>query len=277
MQNHIACLIQACQTLNINYEFVDKDKNFVKVLIGDTHHYFHANRTPFNTEAVAGICKDKDHTYQLLSNTVRMPKTLAFLDFRVDKHYQRYVIYKSMEAILEQIDAHLSYPIIIKRNRGCLGRNVFLCETPKQATEAIEAVFDNSKVYYDYIALAQEYIPSVKEFRFVCFAKEPVLAYERYLAGTSFKASYWNAPQGSAIDVDDPKLIEELLEFVLPVYQVLDIGFVGFDIVRSQEGSLYLLELNSGPRFDHFVQFNGREKVIAMYQTILNRLSQNVL
>ncbi len=56
------------------------------------------------------------------------------------------------------------------------------------------------------------------------------------------------------------------MEFVRPVYATLPIGFVGFDIVRSTDGQLYLLELNSSPRFDHVIDGNGQACVIEMYK-----------
>ena len=69
--------------------------------------------------------------------------------------------------------------------------------------------------------------------------------------------------------IEQDALIHKLTAFVRPVYGVLDLGFVGFDIVRSFDDRLYLLDLNSGPHFDHVIATNGPQPIIDMYKTVL--------
>ena len=72
--------------------------------------------------------------------------------------------------------------------------------------------------------------------------------------------------------IEQDALIHKLTAFVRPVYGVLDlgfVGFVGFDIVRSFDDRLYLLDLNSGPHFDHVIATNGPQPIIDMYKTVL--------
>jgi len=142
-----------------------------------------------------------------------------------------------------------------------------LCHTPTQVVKAINTIFDKQTAMYDYIALAQEYVPTDREYRFICFRGSPVLTYERYLDGQRFKVKYWESPEGKILNVGNP-IIEELLEFVQPVYNHLDLGFCGFDILRNVQGELYLLELNSAPGFQNYIDLQGPAEIVQMYKKI---------
>jgi len=268
MEKHIACLVKACRELGLAYEPLDREGNFLRVDIGGRWEYFQLSKTPFNSEVMHGICRDKMHSYQLLNGSVRMPRTLSFLDVELEKKYRDYLELASVDAILERIEREFRYPLVIKRNRGYLGINVYLCPDRTRALSALGAIFDQRSKHYDYLALAQEFVPTREEFRLVCAFGKPVLTYRRG-NGRLFNARYWELAQQRASLVPDPGLEQELVEFVRPVYATLPIDFVGFDVVRSTEGKLYLLELNSSPRFDHVIDGNGQACVIEMYKKTL--------
>lgn len=270
LENNIRCLSAACRQLGLDFDYLDPDHNLVRIVLGGQAHYFQLNRTPFNAESVAGLCKDKYHTYCLLKDAVRCPKTLAFVSYRVDARYTRYVRYRSASEIVAAVEAELGYPLIIKSNRGSFGSNVFLCHAARDTQTAIETVFDKHSHLYDYVALAQEFIPTAHEYRLVCYRQTPVLAYARSGDPSTFNARYWEGTSARAILIEHAALLDELAAFVRPVYGLLDLGFVGFDIVRAVDGRLYLLELNSGPRFDRVIATNGPRPVIDMYKTVLS-------
>ncbi|ETX03366.1 MAG: hypothetical protein ETSY1_00275 [Candidatus Entotheonella factor] len=275
MQAHTRCLIEACKQLKVDFSFLDEEQNLVELYIHQKSFMFQANRTPFNTEALAGICLDKGHTWRVLHQHVRMPQTLAFMDIHVKPQYRRYLRYHTHEEIIAEIESTLTYPLVIKRNRGALGNNVFLCENRAEAEAALEQIYNKELRGYDYIALAQEFIPSQQEYRLVCFRGEPVLLYERYAGAKQFKVRYWEEPEGRPILVEDEALIQEQMAFLQPMFQRLCPGYVGVDLVRSVSGEWVLIELNSGPRVDHFVEFNGPERIIAMYVRIVQRLLED--
>ncbi len=271
MEKNILCLTAACRQLGLCFDYIDQDHNVVRIILNGAAYYFQLNRTPFNAESVAGICKDKYHTYRLLKDCVRCPKTLSFLSYRVDERYTDYLQYHSAPEIVAVVEAELRYPLIIKSNSGSFGSNVFLCQQTDDTQTAIERIFDKNSHLYDYIVLAQEFIPTRQEYRLVCYKQTPVLAYTRSANPSTFNARYWESASGSAATlIGQNELIDELGAFVRPVYRALALGFVGFDIVRSVNNRLYLLELNSGPRFDHVIHTNGPGPVIAMYKAVLS-------
>lgn len=275
MQHHIRCLTEACKQLKVAFSFLDEEHNLVELRIHQKSFLFQSNRTPFNTEALAGICLDKGHTWQVLHQLVRMPQTLAFMDVHVPPQYQHYLRYHTREAIIAEIENTLTYPLVVKRNRGALGNNVFLCHNRADVVAALERIYNKALPGYDYVALAQEFIPSRQEYRLVCFRGEPVLLYERYAGDNLFKALYWENAEGRPILVEDEALIREQMAFLQPMFQRLCPGYVGVDLVRSVSGEWVLLELNSGPRVDHFIAFNGPERIVAMYARIVQRLLED--
>ncbi len=272
MQHHIRCLTEACKQLNVDFSFLDEEQNLVELQIHHKTFLFQSNRTPFNTEALAGLCLDKGHTWQMLHPHIRMPQTLAFMDIDVPSKYHHYLRYTTREAIIVEIENTFTYPLVVKRNRGALGNNVFLCQDRVDVMTALDQIYNKELKGYDYVALAQEFIPAQQEYRLVCFRGEPVLLYERYAGDQLFKALYWEAPEGRPILVEDEALIREQMAFLQPMFQRLCPGYVGVDLVRSVSGEWVLLELNSGPRVDHFIAFNGPERIIAMYARIVQRL-----
>lgn len=270
LEQNVVCLTAACSELGIEFEFIDAEQNFLKVFCNGQAHYFQLNRTPFNSESIAGVCKDKYHTYCLLKESVRFPKTLSFMSYNVDHRYKDYLKYQSPGEMVTAIESKLSYPFIIKRNSGSFGSNVFLCHSCNEAQDSIQQIFNKNSHLYDYVLLAQEFIRTKEEYRLVCFKEKPVLTYKRSSNQNEFNARYWENGASRALFVTHEETIQELHKFVRPIYGQLDIGFVGFDIIRSFDDSLYLLELNSGPRFDHFIGSNGPEQIITMYKRVLS-------
>lgn len=268
MEKHIRCLIEACRALGLGYEQLDREGNFLRVAITGHWEYFQLSKTPFNSEVMHGICRDKMHSYQLLGGSVRLPRTLSFLDVNLESKYRAYLELDSLDAIVKRAEAEFDYPLVVKRNRGYLGINVRLCQDRAEVKTALRQVFDQRSKHYDYLALAQEFIPTREEYRLVCAFGTPVLIYRRG-SGRLFNARYWELAEERANLVQDPALEQALMEFVRPVYATLPLGFVGFDIVRGTDDQLYLLELNSSPRFDHVIDGNGPGCVVDMYRKTL--------
>ena len=272
METYLTCLIKACQKIGLDYQFLDKEHNFIRVYTGSDPLYFQINKTPFNTAVMSGICIDKEHSYLLFRNSINMPKTIGFLDYNVAAQYRKYLSYKSLKEIMDKIEMEFTYPVIIKKNKGGLGINVFLCQDREQVRESLKTIYNKKSSEYDYVALAQEYLPHKREFRLVCFRGEAVLAYERVSDNSKFNARYWESGKGRAKHVTDQKIIDDLVSFVRPTFGITGLEYVGFDILMRNDGNYYLLELNSGPKYDHFIKCNGDEAVVAMYKKILGRV-----
>lgn len=263
MERQISALTQACDHLKLDYRFIDQEQNVLQLAMPWGYEYFQIGRTPFNKEVVWGLLRDKKHSYDLFHDCVNMPQTLAYLDPNVPEEYRHYSQFNSLEAITKNIASSLDFPVVIKPNAGALGTGVSFCRNEKETYQALSQIFNKQSHTYDYVALAQRFVSTQKEYRLVCAFGEPVLLYQRG-STTGFNAQYWHKGE-KAIHLDDISLIKRLTEFVLPVYQNLDIGFVGFDIIQTEKDELFLIELNSSPKFNNFIIANKAEPIVDMY------------
>lgn len=265
MQSTISCLKKACEQNDISCQSFDHNGH---CLLVDDKWFFQINRTPFNTESMASLCKDKEHQYHLLKDKISMPRTLGFLDLDTEEKYKKYLKYHSMDAIIDAIETEFDYPLVIKPNRGALGLNVAFCHDRKQTLEALQTIYTKD-MNYDYVALAQQYIKPQVEIRVIFFDGEPVLSYERFFNKNEFGAKYWEKEEGKALCMESDELVQRAKVEFAPALTLPGLRFVGLDIVLDENDKLWLLELNSGPKVDHFIQNNGEEKVVQMYSKIL--------
>jgi glutathione synthase/RimK-type ligase-like ATP-grasp enzyme len=231
--------------------------------------------TPFNSSAVDKVCKDKEFTWKLLADVVQMPKTKGYFDpYPMDEQYAGYIRETDYEAIADDISNQFSFPMIVKMNAGQKGRNVFLCEDTSQVLTAVSTIFDHESAWYDYVALAQEYIPARKEYRVITFKSKIVLLYEKDISEGTFTGNlsplhYENA---KAQLVEDGEVIEKLQKAIDPLFLKLDLEFGGIDVIVDMNDQLQILELNTHPGFTYFVKDNGDEPLVKMYEGILKGL-----
>jgi glutathione synthase/RimK-type ligase-like ATP-grasp enzyme len=261
---NIRCLKTACERLGIPYFLLDENGNFLSLNVGGRNFYFANYATPFNTDSVSRICKDKDFSYRLLKTKVAMPDTLAFLDPNSDEKYKGYRKFRTIDEITAEIMKVFGWPVIVKMNSGSRGRNVFLCRAEAEVRAALIEIYDKNSRYYDYVALAEEYLEPAAEFRAVVFRKNVMLCYQtesRFPAGAS---GGWPDSKKSAES--------EILNFVAPVFGVLDLEFGAFDIIQSYDNRLHLIEVNTMPGFDRYVERNGVAPVVEMYCRILKSI-----
>ena len=62
--------------------------------------------------------------------------------------------------------------------------------------------------------------------------------------------------------------------FLDPMFAVFPLDWVGVDLIVDEAGNFTLIELNSGPRFTHFIQYNGEELVVKLYEEVLKALQE---
>ncbi len=221
---------------------------------------------------MGGVCKDKEHTYNLLHEHVLMPKTVGFLDYNVAEEYQKYLKYRSKEAIISAIKNKFCFPLVIKKNKGALGVNVFLCLSRSEISESLDKIFNKNSSQYDYVAIAQEYIEPDREFRIIYFRGRPVLAYERISDNKRFGVRYWDTAKGRTIPLDDAMIVMSITKNLNYAIGLPGLEFVGVDVILDNDGKYVLIELNSAPKFNNFIANNGKDKVILMYEKIFSIL-----
>ena len=274
MLTNISLVLEACQQLNITYEILAPNQNLIRIQQSGQDYYFVNYCTPFDSAPIVEIFKDKEYTYQLLQGKIRIPQTVGFVSPFCDEKYRQYLILQDCAQIAIEVTKIFPIPVIIKKNRGSAGNNVFLCETHKQIQAAIETVFNLNSKDYDYVCLAQEYIDIRHEFRAVFFNKKLILLYEKDKSDARFMGNlsplHWEGAK--AQHISDSKILSEIENFVQPVFAEINVTYGGFDIAIDKNGDYWLIEINSSPNYDIFVRDNDRQIVVTMFKDILENL-----
>ena len=277
MLTNISLVLEACRELNIPYEILHPSQNLIRIRHGGEDYFFVNYMTAFDSGSLAQIFKDKEYTYQLLKTHINTPKTLSFVSPHCEDKYQKYLSFPDIESIVLEVNKNFAFPVIIKRNRGSGGNNVFLCESGEQIKAALEIIFNVNSKDYDYVALAQEYIEIEHEYRAVFCKEKLVLLYEKDKFQAEFAGNlsplHWEGAK--AQHITNSRIISEIEDFVRPVFAEMAIDYAGFDIALDTKGAYWLIEINSSPNYDIFVRDNDRQIVVTMFKGILESLVVN--
>lgn len=275
MLTNIRMLIQACKTSSITYEILHPNQNMVKVKFGDREYYFTNYSTPLTLQSVAEIFKDKQYFYQIFQDVVKMPRTISFISPYCDEKYLEYLEFPSIDKIIAEIEKKFDLPVIIKRNRGSGGNNVFKCTNLLEIRNALDRIFNVNSKNYDYVALVQESIHIVREYRSVCLKQEQIVLYEKDISQAEFTGNlsplHWEG--AIARSVTDLQTIQAIDRFIQPIFQKMAIAYVGLDIALDDRDQYWLIEANSHPNFDIFIRDNGENEIVKLFQKILEYLN----
>lgn len=268
----IECLQRACRKLNISFSTYGNTGNFICLKMKKPLFFVNSS-TPFNSDSTVKICRDKEFTYNLVSDLVQMPQTQGFLDPGCEKRYKNYRKYYNQAEIAQAISRSFSWPVVLKPNAKERGKNIFFCTKKECIESALKTIFNQDSKNYDYVAIAQEYINIKREFRAVFFEKRIVLLYEKHIPSLSKKSPSDFYKKGLYTKhIKNQKMTAKIENFVSPAFKALNASFVGADIAMGDDKLLYLLEFNSHPGFSRFVKDNGKEDLVLMYEKILASL-----
>lgn len=277
MNRNIETLIKACDELGIGYIAHHSTENLLSVKAGPTNHLFVNWTTPLNPQSIVELCKDKDYFYTFFANTTRIPKTISFLNPYCDEKYEKYLNKKTIFDIIEQTEAEITYPLIVKKNRGSWGTNVFKVIDRRGLEKSLLDVFNMNSADFDYVCLVQEYIDIKEEFRAIFLQGKHMFCYKKVINKATFDGNlsplHWKGAYAEI--VTDRTFLARLEQFCLPMFKKLNIPFCGLDIALDKQGRLYLIEANSSPGFEHIIENGGEAQVIDLYKSMLAAMIKN--
>ena len=269
-------LLGACKKLSIEFEILHPNQNLVKVKLSDREYYFTNYSTPLIPQSIAEIFKDKQYFYQVFRDIVKMPRTVSFISPYCDQKYKEYLRYSTIDEIIAEIENNFELPVIVKRNRGSGGNNVFKCFDLLQIRNALDCIFNVNSKNYDYVALVQEPINIVKEYRSVCLNQEQIVVYDKDISQAAFTGNlsplHWEG--AIAKQVSNDETIASINKFIQPVFRKMSIPYVGLDIALDDHQNYWLIEANSHPNFDIFIRDNGEDAIVGLFEEILIYLSK---
>ncbi len=190
--------------------------------------------TPFNTESVSALCKDKAALHTLLQGKVRMPKTDILFDVPSGK---------SLEFL---------YPCIVKMNQGEKGKNVYLVSNEIDMQNACTHIFNRSLRDSDYIVLIQEYIKPRREIRAVISGGTISFVYDR-----------------DAVEIISDETSEKIQSLSNTVLATIGLSWGALDFIESESGELYFLEANTHPSFEALISKEGNLRLVSAYKHAL--------
>ncbi len=265
-------LLKACNNLKINYEVIHKHNIAIKVNLNPPLFFIHHFK-PFDREDITKICNDKDLSYTILKSHINLPKWKAFLDPHCKPKYQPLSRFLDYDKITKYIVQEFDLPVIIKRNFGSAGNKVFRCKDSKEIKNSLLKIYDRNDKY-DYIALAQQYIKLKHEYRVIMYKGKNLLTYEKDISEATLKDNisplHWK--NAKAIEIKDEKVNNKLEKFLNPIYKDLGFIFIGADVIIDENDRLWLIEINKSPGLEIFIDHNGLNSVIKMFETILKDL-----
>ena len=230
--------------------------------------------TPLNPQSIMKLCQDKDYFYSFYKDVIHMPQTISFLNPYSDEKYARYLDSATIFGVIEQVEALFSYPLIVKKNRGSWGTNVFKAANRRSLEKGLLDVFNMNSATFDFVGLIQEFIDIEVEYRAIFLNGEYQFAYEKSIDNADFTGNlsplHWEGSKAAL--VGDTAVKDALINFCMPMFAKLMVPFCGLDVAQDKQGKLWLIEANSSPGFDHIIKHEGDKIAVQLYETILRQL-----
>jgi len=271
MLQNISALLKACDALNINYETQHDTRNLISITLNGQTVIFCNWSTPFNSHSVSQLCLDKDYFYHVYRSVINFPKTHSFMSPYCSENYFPYLKAETVTDIIQMVEKDFHYPLIVKKNRGSLGRQVFVADNKKQLEGAILSIFNKQSASSDYVCLIQEKIDIAKEYRVVYFRGELCFAYEKNIEDATFDDNlsplHWEG--ATAVLTRDEEILSQIDAFCQPMFKKMMIPFCGLDVAQDKQGTWWLIEANSSPGFSHIISAGEEEAVVNLYKKML--------
>ncbi len=170
-------LQDACVRSNLDISFIGEESgHLARVTDGKNFFYSGGAETPtypLNSAVGQDLCADKSYSSDLLSEAgMRVPKgKLFFPAFSKDNTYRIYG--RGIPDALNYVHEHLYYPVIVKPNRGSMGRGVQLVNNDTDLILAMQQT-----VVHGHACLVQECIQG-SEYRLFCLDGIPRFLYRK--------------------------------------------------------------------------------------------------
>ena len=211
----------------------------------------------FNSPRSIEICDDKMLTLLALSGcNVKVPKTFsAPLCFTSGA--------KVSEEIVQKIIDNLSLPLVAKKSFSSLGKGVFLINTRQELIDFINQNPFEPKIFQEFISSSYG-----RDIRIICIGKKFYSAMERY-SENDFRS---NSALGGKAKKVNPE--SEYIELSEKVARILDLDYMGIDLLIGSNGEPVVCEVNSNAFFTTMDEVVGVNVAKAYAEYIINKVGK---
>ncbi|MDD4519290.1 MAG: hypothetical protein PHI50_00175 [Alphaproteobacteria bacterium] len=277
MKPNFIVFTELCKEKKVPYRMIQDCRNLLEIQSRDgKSHLFIAGSTPFNSQSVCSLCRDKEFFYNYYKASIKMPKTRGFVKPTCSEEWREYLKFKTIDEVVEEGEKNFTYPFVTKMNKGSQGKCVFKVNNNTEFRESLEEIYKE-----DYVALVQEYVDIKSEYRIIYLNKKLMFAYKKNNENAAFvgNMSPLHFAGAYAEIVDNQNLLTSFDNFVQPMLAQNDIPYCGLDVVLDKENKMWLIEGNASPAFGYFLQNpKGHDILKSLYTEMfksLNILPQN--
>ena len=194
----------------------------------------------FNNISSIETCDDKMKTLLKLSgNSLSVPKTLsAPLCFTSGSLLSN----ESADEIIKI----LSLPLVVKKSFSSLGKGVYLVKSKNELIDLVNKNQFEPKIYQQFISSSYG-----KDVRIICIGKKYFSAMMR-ISKNDFRSN--SALGGDTVKFDAPK---EFIEVAEKVANLLNLDYMGIDLMFDENGKPVICEVNSNAFFTAMEQTCG--------------------
>jgi RimK family alpha-L-glutamate ligase len=205
-----------------------------------------------NSSHTVRVCDDKALTHlYLVKEGVPTPSTLIAPE--------RYPGQPSRETIIVQSEDIFGYPVVVKATKGSFGKEVFRANNREELLAHIDSFKDRAFLLQRYIAT-----PNNQDFRLQVIDGKMVAAVARQPSERGeFRANLTLGASGIAIDPHP-----HLSELAIRASKAVGAITAGVDIVVDQQGSAYVLEVNSNAHFRRISEITGIDVALCLAKSI---------
>jgi glutathione synthase/RimK-type ligase-like ATP-grasp enzyme len=206
----------------------------------------------------------------LVAGGLPLPFTMQVFNPYAEERFNRYKTHLTVEEITADVDATMSYPVVVKKTRGSVSSGVFVEADRQGLRQRLQELFENSG-FLDNLLLVQTFADG-PEYRAVASQGELLLAYQKVSDGLSaHDRNPLHHPTGRAERVLDTAILDELARLTAKIAAVIDLGFYAVDLIRDRERGWQILELNPNPFCYFYNRTNGRDDFTAIYADLLRK------
>lgn len=260
MKNNITCV-----PFSYNWVFLLSKKKAQKIISRHVYGY----DLGLNPSSAHLIAKDKYASYTVLTNA-RIPAVKHILF--VSSYYNTETIDSPLKSAVKNAESMIKNDarVVIKRNDGSSGRDVFLAKTKDEAMKCIYHLARNNRAI-----VLSPYIAITAEYRCVMLDDTCVMVFEKKRRSDEWRH---NLAHGAVPSFEINESLKKILYFLASrACTSLGLRFCMVDIISSKnkisEYDIYhdelyyaILEVNSSVMLEHIARFGKEKEVKDIYE-----------
>jgi glutathione synthase/RimK-type ligase-like ATP-grasp enzyme len=143
-------------------------------------------------------------------------------------------------ALVEKIEKHLTYPLIIKDNKGSMGRHSFLVHSREELTKCLFKLPTHKKFQF------QEFIPNDYDWGVMVVHGQVISGEKSFGQGKDFRNNACNGAKEVFVPVKD--IPQDIKDLAIQASATLGLKWSRADIIiDKRDNSPHLLEVNRTP------------------------------